>query len=325
MVSELSKQYMAKHKVEKPADVLVGKFNWSDYLQGFLHNPGVVVSKLHPLVGLRLAGLYTRLMIDGHAEPTGPRSETYILSGVRLRGPASQPGTQEWFWNRDLRRNGGRPSGGVANPHRKHGPDPEGIQRMGSNHMTQKMPAPWNVEVGYATDHRTQRGGNDAAWAPVHNRLAEFGLDWPLKPGRNPIVERWHIEPGTRRTGWIDAFWPKEPGVHRPLIQGFQGGDVKTFQAQAGAKVDGDYGPASVEACKKLQWKLGRSNTGVWTLDDQKAFRAAEAKGKPRPPVVQPPAAKPDPQPVNKGVDKAKLKAITDALDAIKAQVQDLG
>ncbi len=327
-----SKAYLAKFRVTKPEDVMtIEGFPWSDFLQAFLTNQGVIVSKLHPIVGLRLAHLFVQLMIDGHASPDGANSETQILSAVRLKGSYDDrvPGSQWWFWARDLQRLGKQPSkppalqprgtGGVANPEYERGQDSEGIMRRSSNHVAQQMPEPWGARVGYAIDLRTTRGTDDAAWAPVHRRLKASGFDWPLKRGVSRIVERWHIQAQGLNMAWYPGPWPKDqPGIHRPLMAAFKGDDVKDFQRQAvallgesGVKIDGDYGPTAERLAKALQKALGRPQTGVWTKADQATLKKAQAKAQApvtqKTPEVKTPAkpvVKPAPQSLESRVDR---------------------
>lgn len=249
------------------------KFPWSDYLQRHLTTAGVVVSRLHPIMGLRVAALFIDLTKAGFADDTPGRGTFQILSGVRSKAH------QTALWNEICGRQ--RRCGYVANPNTVHAVDAEGVQRQGSNHMAQRQPWPAAIQprdVGYAIDLRNQRGSNDAAWQPVHSRLATYGLDWPLKTG---AVERWHIEAFPRRNAdWIDGPWPARPGVHRPIMRPLRGGDVKAYQQARGLKADGIAGRLTEADIRKRQTELGRPVTGIWVEVDQ---MAAESDAAPKP------------------------------------------
>lgn len=244
----------------KPADALTGRFDWSDYLQQWLTRPSVVVSKLHPIFGMRLAALFIELDMRGIA---GTRVR--IGSGVRSKKHQTQ------LWNADLAKNGGRPTGYVANPRTIHGVDGEGVQRAGSNHMPQR--AQWGDDVGYAADLWNRDGTGPAAYRDIHPLLRKYGLDWPLKgPG---VIERWHIEWHPRRAGGPlsgDLAWPDRPGTVRPIMRGMLGGDVKLVQRQAGVSVDGVAGPQTEAGWRNMQKQIGRPQTDRWGSVDQMTF-----------------------------------------------------
>lgn len=296
------------------------KFPWSDYLQRHLTSPSVVVSSLHPIFGLRLAALFIHLTATRLASDTPGQGTFQIRSGVRSKE------LQIAYWNADLKAHGGRPSGGVANPYTVHGVDAEGVQRAGSNHMQQVQSPIWGAKLGYAVDLYNARGADDAAWLPLHQQLGRFGLDWPLKPGRNPIVERWHIEwfsrsasgpyPGT-------IAWPDRPGVHRPLFQQLLGGDVRLLQGQANkvlglrltaTDLDGIFGPATTDMVRNLETRIGRPADGVWTEPDQVAFEQYVDKAN-----TTPPPAKDATEAI-----RAAQKAVADAAQSHKSALAAL-
>lgn len=260
------------------------KFDWSSYLQRHLTHPGVVVSKLHPIMGLRLAALFVYLTKRGHASDTPGKGKIEILSGVRTKA-------QQTVLYNDICLRQHRCKY-VANPTRVHGSDAEGVQRQGSNHQAQRQS--WSVdslgraEVGYAVDLRNGYGKNDAAWKPVHDVLGRFGLDWPLKTG---AVERWHIEWFPRsRPAPLEGkrAWPDRPGVHRPLRLGHMGGDVRHLQRQAGVMADGKFMRGTEAAVKDMERELGLKPNGVWTERNQNRWEKAHAPTPAPPPAPAP-------------------------------------
>lgn len=281
------------------------KFGWSDYLQRHLTSPGVVVSKLHPIMGLRVAALFIDLTQAGYASDTPGEGTVQILSGVRTKAQ------QEWLYN-DICLRQGR-CAFVANPDTVHAVDAEGVRRRGSNHMAQRQSwadDTFGVEgyVGYAVDLRNARGSNNAAWAPVHDRLSTYGLDWPLKSG---AVERWHIEAFPRSApGWLPGPWPSRPGVHRPLSAGHRGGDVQILQEQLGVTADGIFGPRTDAAVRAARADMGRIENGVWWEATQEAWEFANAPD-------TPPA--PDPAPIV--IPEAnQIAALTERLGVLEAE-----
>ncbi len=289
------------------------KFDWSDYLQRHLTHPGVVVSTLHPIMGLRVAALFVYLTKRGHASDSPGRGKIEILSGVRTKAQ------QTALYNDICLRQ--RRCAWVANPTRVHGVDAEGVQRQGSNHQAQRQS--WSVdgtraEVGYAVDLRNGYGKDKAAWKPVHDVLGRFGLDWPLKTG---AVERWHIEwfPRSRSAplGGKRA-WPDRPGVHRPLKLGHMGGDVRHLQRQAGVLADGRFMRGTEQAVKVLEESLGIKPNGVWTERNQDRWERAQA-----PPAAPPPPA-PAPAPAPPPFEVPLGPAIHAATAAIRAEVREI-
>lgn len=267
--------------MQNPSVALQSSFDWNGYLQQWLTNPAVVVSRLHPVFGRRLAAFFIDLDNRGIA---GRRIK--ILSGVRTRAHQNQ------LYEADKRRNGGRPSGYVANPNTIHGMDAEGVQRAGSNHMAQRVQ--WGEELGYAVDLWNRDGSSAAAYRDIHPLLSKYGLDWPLKSG---VVERWHIEwfPRSAR-GPLDGpvAWPEDPGVTRPIMRGMLGGDVKDLQEILGVKADGVAGPVTEAAWRKRQASLGRPQTNRWSKDDYLAYKNKPAKEV----IIVPPEPDPKPDPV---------------------------
>lgn len=314
------------------------KFDWSGYLQLHLTSPSVVASRFHPIFGLRLSQLFLHLVSVGLASETPGQGIFQIRSGVRSKELQIQ------YWNADLKAYGGRPSGGVANPYTVHGVDSEGVQRSGSNHMAQPQDPRWGVSVGYAADIYNARGADDAAWAPFHQLLPLYGLDWPLKPGKNPIVERWHIEHHSRRNAraypGTQTCWPARPGVHRPLMRGMLGGDVTNLQRQMDRLLklnvperdfDDVFGPQTTDwvarGCQLLRPNVTRTaaTLGVWAEADQVAYEGhvEETTNNPEPAKVAAQAS------VNaarlaKGKAGDALAAATDAVTAAEAVLREV-
>lgn len=312
-----------------PGDVMRHeKFPWSDYLQRHITHPGVIVSQLHPIFGLRLAALFVELTAAGYASLTPGQGTYQILSGVRTRAH------QTALWNADIRRHG-RPSGYVANPDREHGRDAEGVMRAGSNHMPQRQDPRWGgpdggpIEVGYAVDIRNQRGTSTEAWAPLHSRLDRYGIDWPLK---GSPLERWHLEWFPRRaSGPLDGktAWPKRPGVHRPLYMGLIGDDVLKLQRQANqhlrseAPEDGVFGSGTHALVSSLKESLNLSPNGFWTEKHQEAFEQWEPAAEPAPaPPPPPPNAPPPPDPLD--VLKRDYEILKGQRDAQARTIEEL-
>lgn len=267
----------------RPSDVFRHrKFPWSDYLQRHLTSSSVIVSSLHPIMGLRVAALFVDLTNSGHASDTPGRGDIQILSGVRTRAH------QTALYNEICLRQ--RRCSFVAHPTRVHGVDAEGVQRQGSNHMAQRQP--WKqggkrAEVGYAVDLRNNRGTDRAAWAPVHDILAKYGLDWPLK---GSPLERWHIEWFPRSaSGPYAGPWPQRPGVHRQLVKGAIGGDVRILQRQLGASADSVFGASTERKVNRQLDKLGLEQSGVWGGQAQRRWERAQLPPPP-PPAPAPPA-----------------------------------
>lgn len=320
----------------RASDVWKGKFDWSGYLQRHLTSPSVIVSRLHPIFGLRLAALFIYLTNHGLASDTPGEGTFQILSAVRLDA-------HQWsLWNSICKvANRCRM---VAHPTKVHGVDSEGTPRQGSNHQPQEQK--WlddegdPVEVGYAVDIRNTRGGSAAAWAPLHKLLPRYGLDWPLKG--NPL-ERWHIEwfPRSRSMpieGTVKSrAWPKRPGVHRPLRKGHRGGDVANLQDQLNSiadldinlKVDGVFGQTTANAVKATRSWLGKKAVGWWRESHQKALEAKlRAQDSTLPdgwgPLV-PPAPLPAPPPEPVGADpKADLEANEERLRAVASSLNQI-
>lgn len=259
-----------------PRDVFSApRFNWRLYLQRHLTHPGVNVSGLHEIMGLRLAALMIDLTRAGLASDTPGHGTYQIMSGVRTRA-------QQIALYNDICLRQGRCSM-VANPYhaRSSGPDQEGVLRYGSNHMAQRQSGLWAtavgqsvVERGHAVDIRTT-----GSWSGLHDRLDRYGLDWPL---RGSPYEPWHVEAfpdrSNHRHGWVPGPWPKRPGVHRPLYVGCRGGDVSRLQRMAGERRDGSFGPGTRRAVRKLQRRIGMHRTGVWTLVDQRVWERSKRR-----------------------------------------------
>lgn len=271
------------------------RFDWSSYLQRHLTSASVVVSKLHPIMGLRVAAMFIDLTHKGLASDTPGRGDFQILSGVRTKAH------QIALYNDICLRQ--RRCAYVANPYRVHGVDAEGVQRQGSNHQAQRQSwgaeaIPAGNEVGYAIDIRNNRGSNDAAWKPVHDICRTYGLDWPLKSG---AVERWHFEwfPRSRSAPLGgDVAWPKRPGIHRPLKKGHIGGDVRKLQRQLGVKVvDGVFGVGTENGVKELEKELGLTANGVWTAGNQRKWEKAQRQSWGAPEPEPAPAPEPEPAP----------------------------
>jgi len=258
----------------QPADVFrAPKFNWARYLQRHIVWGGVNVSGLHPILGLRLAALFVDLTNAGYASNTPGQGLFQITSGVRTR-------EQQIALYNDICLRQGRCSM-VANPYyaRSSGPDAEGVQRYGSNHMAQRQDARWAkawgvafVDLGYAVDFRN----TGTSWSNLHNRLGRYGLDWPLK---GSPYEPWHVEAfpdqSPHPNGWVTGPWPKRPGIHRPLFGGLRGGDVGKLQRMLKLDADGVFGPSTTKAVRRAQRKLGTPRTGTWTAADQRAAERA--------------------------------------------------
>ncbi len=290
----------------EPGDVFTRpKYPWSDYLQRHLCSPGVNVSKLHPIMGLRVAALFIDLTAAGLASDVPGQGRFQILSGVRTTAQ------QRSLWVDICLRQ--KRCAYVASPTTVHRVDGEGVPRQGSNHQEQLQS--WGESVGYAVDIRNTAGSSSRAWAPLHDRLATYGLDWPLKTG---AVERWHIEafPRSQRT-WLPGPWPQRPGVHRPLKRGHKGGDVSILQTQVGAKADGVFGRGTEAAVKRFETKLGLTANGTWTASNQRAY---ELTLKPPPPDTS--NAKVDA--IVDGIE-SRLDRIETDVDIIEAQLAQIG
>lgn len=253
---------------ENPHDVFKApKFNSSRYLQRHLVWSGVNVSGLHPIMSLRLAALFIDLANAGYASNTPGQGLFQITSGVRTRA-------QQIALYNDICLRQGRCSM-VANPYAPGSTDLEGVQRQGSNHMAQRQSGLWarawgvsHVDLGYAVDIRN----TGTSWSHLHNRLAKYGLDWPLK---SSPYEPWHVEAFPRwghPNGWVRGPWPKRPGIHRPLFVGLRGGDVGRLQRMLKLDADGVYGPSTAKAVRRAQRRMGTERTGIWTAADQRAW-----------------------------------------------------
>jgi hypothetical protein len=288
------------------------KFDWSSYLQRHLTSPGVVVSTLHPIMGLRVAALFITLTAEKLASDEPGAGIIQILSGVRTK--AQQTALFSDICLRQKR------CAYVANPNNVHGPDEEGTVRQGSNHQAQRQT--WSVngvpaEVGYAVDLRNQAGSDDAAWKPVHDRLAKYGLDWPLKTG---AIERWHMEAFPRRVGWLEGPWPQRPGIHRKLSVGHRGGDVELLQQQVNNEpVDGIFGRGLEADVRAAQTGFGLMATGTWGAGAQTAYEASIAPPAPEPPpvIVIPPAA-------SIAALTERARSLMDELEATIDQIDDV-
>lgn len=256
--------------IDDPMDVFAApKFNWSAYLQRHLTSPSVVVSTLHPIMGLRVAALMVDLTARGLASETPGRGTFQILSGVRTQAQ------QIHLYNEICLRQGRCSM--VANPWGGGGYDREGVQRFGSNHQAQRQDPKWAtawgvryVDLGYAVDIRNS-GGN---WGDLHRLLPKYGLDWPLKASP---YEPWHLEAfprsGASPLGWVRGPWPRRPGVHRPLFTGLLGGDVRKLQRQLRLdNADGVFGAGTRRAVRRMQRRLKLDRTGVWTAREQRRF-----------------------------------------------------
>lgn len=267
-------------------------FDWSSYLQRHLTSPAVVVSKLHPIMGLRVAALFLNLTKQDLASDTPGRGTFQILSGVRTKAQ------QTALYNDICLRQ--RRCAYVANPTSMHAVDGEGVARQGSNHQAQLQSwgpnaIPAGNEVGYAIDLRNNAGSSTEAWKPVHDRLATFGLDWPLKTG---AIERWHIEWFPRSSGVPlngSIAWPTRPGIHRPLKRGHIGGDVAALQRQLGILVDDRFGAGTENAVSEAEADLGLSVNGVWTASNQRKWEKAQLPPAPVEPDPSPAPVEPDP------------------------------
>ncbi len=244
-------------------------FDWANYLQRHLVLPGVNVTDLHPILGIRTAGLFADLVTVGLADDRPGYGVLEITSGYRSQ--AAQVALYQQICLVQGR------CDYVANPYtpRSSGPDGEGVQRHGSNHMGQRQADRWHellrlprpVEVGYAIDIRN----NGVAWSELHRRLPAAGLDWPLKGGP---YEPWHLEafPDSAER-WLEGPWPRRPGVLRPLYVGLVGGDVRRLQRQLGAEaLDGEFGVGTARLCRQAQRTLRLPVTGSWTVEDQRRF-----------------------------------------------------
>lgn len=276
----------------RPNDVFTApKFDWRRHLQLHITSGWVNVSQLHPIMGLRLSALFIDLTNSGHASSAPGQGGYQIVSAVRTRAE------QIYLYNKICRQQGRCSM--VANPYipRSSGPDAEGVQRHGSNHMAQRQHDAWArawgrnpttnpVELGYAVDIRTAVG-----WSVLHARATQYGLDWPMKSS-NPF-EPWHFEAHPDRSvhtnGWLPGPWPRRPGIHRPLFVGLKGGDVTKLQRQLGIRRDGAYGPDTRRNVHQAQRTLNRilhfkaqelEVDGVWKARDQRAFERARDRKK---------------------------------------------
>jgi len=301
-------------------------FAWDPYLQNHLHNASIVVSKLHPLFGWRLAMLMADLTQRGMASETPGKGTFQIYSGVRTQAHQIRLYNDICLAQKRCAM--------VANPWSKRGPDIEGIERLGSNHQTRKMPAPWSIDVGYAVDLYNERVTQDAssaqldaAWAPAHDVMGTYGIGAPLDGKNGAPMERWHLQP--QDVGWYSGAmaWPSEPGIVRPIMEGFIGGDVALLQEQIASglglkliprnqagptpdgaiRQDGHNGTSTTGLMKKLEAKIGRPVSGAWGRDDQTAYN-----GKPTAPAVAEPAT-PEPATLPADTDdiRNKLQAIS--------------
>lgn len=239
------------------------KFDWSRYLQRHLVWGGVNVSDLHPIMGLRLSALFIDLTNNGMASDVPGKGLFQITSGVRSKA-------QQIALYNDICLRQGRCSM-VANPFfaRSSGPDQEGVLRHGSNHMAQAQDPRWGVSVGHAVDIRN----SGTPWSRLHERLAGVGLDWPL---RFAPYEPWHVEAFPDRSphllGWVKGPWPRRPGIHRPLMTGMLGGDVRRLQRMLDIERDASFGPGTAKAVRKTQRTLRQDRTGIWDVSDQRAW-----------------------------------------------------
>lgn len=304
-----------------PQDVMEGKFDWNTFLQAYLWNSSVVVSKLHPIMGLRLAALFVDLESIGMARK-GSGGTFQLYSGVRTR--EHQKALYEDICLRQKR------CAMVADYRTNRGPDTEGVVRFGSNHQAQDYGPRWdNNEFGHAVDFSNGRQTQgmtgaqlNAAWKPLHDLLPTYGLTYPLDGRNGRPLERWHVEAHPRSTGWIDGpiAWPKRPGVHRPIYRGFYGGDAKILQAQCcdllgltltepgQSRVpndvlhDGIIGPVGADLITRTQAALRRPQTGAWVENDQIKF---EGTNTPPPP--------PDPDPDPPGMVLADVAKLNEA------------
>ncbi len=125
------------------------------------------------------------------------------------------------------------------------------------------------------------------SWPYVPNAWARVGFTaWQhnstsYSPGISVVVDQDVIDPAAVRA-WTGAHVAPNPAPtndpaaagNASIGQGAHGDKVEAIQRVVGARVDGDYGPATARAVASFQSKFGLPTTGVWDARTQAAADA---------------------------------------------------